>query len=89
MQLGFEMGTSLDGTDYASIARGFGCHGDTVDDATLIPAAIERARASGRPAVIDCPTRFVPHPAASAFGSMNRYGWDALTRTAPSTPAQA
>ena len=82
MQLGFEMGTSLEGTDYAAIARGFGCHGEVVEDAAQIPAAIERARASGLPAVIDCRTRFVPHPASPAFGSMNRYGWDALTRTA-------
>ena len=32
------------------------------------------ALASGLPAVIDCRTRFVPHPAMAAFGSMNRYG---------------
>ena len=29
-------------------------------------------------AVLDCQTRFVPHPATSAFGSMNRYGFEAL-----------
>ncbi len=29
-QFGFEMGTSLDGSDYAEIARGFGCHGEAV-----------------------------------------------------------
>ena len=87
MQLGFELGTSLEGTDYAAIARGFGCHGETVDDATQIAPAIERARASGLPAVIDCRTRFVPHPASPAFGSMNRYGWDALTR-APAAAAK-
>lgn len=84
-QLGFELGTSLEGTDYAAIARGFGCHGETVDDARQIPAAMERARASGLPSVIDCRTRFMPHPASPAFGSMNRYGWDALTRTPPTT----
>ena len=82
MQLGFELGTALEGTDYAAIARGFGCHGEGLDDAAQIPSAIERARASGLPAVIDCRTRFVPHPASPAFGSMNRYGWDALTRAA-------
>ena len=88
MALDFEFGTALDGTDYAAIARGFGCHGERVEDATEIPAAIARARASGLPAVIDCRTRFVPHPAMPAFGSMNRYGWDALTRAeaAPAGP---
>ena len=80
MALGFEFHTSLAGTDYAAIARGFGCHGERVDDASEIPAALERARASGLPAVIDCRTKFLPHPAAPAFGSMNRYSFDALTR---------
>ncbi len=82
MALNFEFGTSLADTDYAAIARGFGCHGEVVEDARDIPAAIERARASGLPAVIDCHTKFLPHPAAPAFGSMNRYGFDALTRAA-------
>ncbi len=83
MALDFEFATSLAGTDYAAIARGFGCHGEVVVDAGEIPAAIERARASGLPAVLDCRTKFLPHPAAPAFGSMNRYGFDALTRSGP------
>jgi hypothetical protein len=45
-----------------------------------LPAAFERAnaaraaRAAGQPAVLDCRTRFVPHPAAPAFGRMNCFG---------------
>lgn len=80
-QLGFELGTALDGTDYAAIARGFGCHGETVEEPSQIASAVQRALDSGLPSVIDCRTRFVPHPAGPAFGSMNRYGWSALTRT--------
>lgn len=72
--LNFEFGTLLDGTDYAAIARGFGCHGEVVHDANDIPAALARARASRLPAALDCRTRFVPHPAMAAFGSMNRFG---------------
>jgi len=79
--LDFELGTSLAGTDYAAIARGFGCHGETVIEPAEIAPAIARALASGLPAVIDARTRFEPHPATPAFGSMNRYGFDALTRT--------
>jgi thiamine pyrophosphate-dependent acetolactate synthase large subunit-like protein len=79
-QLDFEMGTSLEGTDYGSIARGFGCFGETVMRAEDIAPALARALASGLPAVLDCRTRFVPHPASPMFGSMNRYGFDALTR---------
>jgi thiamine pyrophosphate-dependent acetolactate synthase large subunit-like protein len=77
--LDFEFGTGLEDTDYAAIARGFGCHGEVLLDAAAFPAALARARASGLPAVIDARTRFVPHPASPAFGRMNRYGFDALT----------
>lgn len=80
MTHGFEFGTSLQGTDYAAIARGFGCHGEVVTRATDLPDALQRARSSGLPAVLDCRTRFEPHPSMPAFGSMNRYGFEALTR---------
>jgi thiamine pyrophosphate-dependent acetolactate synthase large subunit-like protein len=80
--LDFELGTGLEGTDYAAIARGFGCFGEVVLQAQDIPAALKRALASGLPAVLDCRTRFVPHPAGPGFGSMNRYGFEALTRGA-------
>ena len=81
MQFGFEFGTGLEETDYAAIARGFGCHGEVVTHAREVAPALARAVASGLPAVLDCRTRFLPHPAMAAFGSMNRYGFDALTRT--------
>jgi acetolactate synthase-1/2/3 large subunit len=83
MQFDFELGTSLDETDYAAVARGFGCHGEVVRRAQDVGPAIARAIASGLPAVIDCRTRFLPHPAMPMFGSMNRYGFDALTGPAP------
>jgi acetolactate synthase-1/2/3 large subunit len=79
-QLDFEMGTELEGTDYAAVARGFGCHGENVTTAEEVGPAIRRALASGLPAVLDCRTRFVPHPAGPMFGAMNQYGFDALTR---------
>lgn len=60
--LDFELGTSLGGTDYAAIAKGFGCHGERVDKAQEVGPAIDRAIASGLPAVLDCRTHFVPHP---------------------------
>jgi acetolactate synthase-1/2/3 large subunit len=43
-------------TDLAGIARGFGCHGARVDDPGDFPAALDKARASGLPAVIDVRT---------------------------------
>ncbi len=80
---GFEFGTALEDTDYAAIARGFGCHGEVVVRAQDVAPAIERAIASGLPAVIDCRTKFLPHPVGPLFGSMNKYGFDALTRLFP------
>jgi acetolactate synthase-1/2/3 large subunit len=74
-QFDFEFATGLEGTDYAAIARGFGCFGETVMRPDEVAPAIARAMASGLPAVIDCRTRFVPHPCMPAFGSMNRFGF--------------
>ena len=79
-QLNFELGTSLEGSDYAAIARGFRCHGETVNQVNEFEPALKRSLASGLPAVLDCRTCFVPHPASPMFGSMNRYGFDALTK---------
>jgi acyl-CoA reductase-like NAD-dependent aldehyde dehydrogenase len=77
----FEFGTALEGTDYAAIARGFGCHGETVTRAGDVAGALRRAFDAGLPAVLDCRTKFLPHPAVGAFASMNKYGFAALTRT--------
>ncbi|WP_108016463.1 thiamine pyrophosphate-binding protein [Acidovorax sp. CF316] len=81
MGLGFEMATGLEDTDYAAIARGFGCHGETVTEAQQVAGAMQRALVSGLPAVLDCRTRFVPHPAVGQFASMNKYSFDSLSRT--------
>lgn len=78
-QLDFELGTALAGTDYAAIARGFGCHGETVTQLDDFAGAWRRALQSGLPSVIDCRTEFVAHPNLKAFGRMNAYGFDALT----------
>ena len=74
-QFDFELGTGLEGSDYAGIARGFGCHGERIERVQEAGPAIARALASGLPAVLDCRTRFVPHPCMPGFGSMNRYGF--------------
>jgi thiamine pyrophosphate-dependent acetolactate synthase large subunit-like protein len=75
-QLDFELGTSLAGTDYASIARGFGCLGETVTTPDDVAPALTHALTSGLPSVIDCRTRFVPHPCLPAFERMNQYGFE-------------
>jgi acetolactate synthase-1/2/3 large subunit len=77
-QFDFELGTQLDGTDYAAIGRGFGCFGETVRQPDEFASAFARAVQSGLPSVIDCHTEFVPHPNLKAFGRMNAYSFDAL-----------
>jgi thiamine pyrophosphate-dependent acetolactate synthase large subunit-like protein len=71
-RLGFELGTELAGTDYAAIARGFGAHGERIGSPQEVGPALERALASGGPAVIDARVRFVPHPGMPRFGAMGR-----------------
>lgn len=66
---GFDLGTELSGTDYAAIARAFGCHGERIDRAGEIEPALQRAVQSGLPAVIDARVGFVPHPMLSTFGA--------------------
>ena len=39
--------------DYAAAARAFGAHGETVTDPDQVEPAIQRALASGKPAVLD------------------------------------
>ncbi|HET6506086.1 MAG TPA: thiamine pyrophosphate-binding protein [Baekduia sp.] len=66
---GFELGTDLEGTDHVAIARAFGCHAERIERADEVAPALRRALASGRPAVIDVPTRLVPHPGLPRFGA--------------------
>jgi thiamine pyrophosphate-dependent acetolactate synthase large subunit-like protein len=66
---GFELGTDLGGTDHVAIARAFGCHAERVTSAAEVGPALERALASGRPAVIDVPVRLLPHPGLPRFGA--------------------
>jgi acetolactate synthase-1/2/3 large subunit len=69
---GFEVGTGLEGADYAAVARAFGCHGERVDHVVDVRPALDRALGSGLPAVVDVVTRFVPHPSLPRFAAMGR-----------------
>lgn len=69
---GFELGTDLAGTDYAAIARAFGCHGERVTRREDVRPALDRAVASGLPAVVDAVVRFEPHPGMPRFAAAGR-----------------
>ena len=64
---GFVLGAALEETDYVAIAQAFGCHAERVRRPEDIRPALERAVASGRPAVIDVETFFEPHPSMGDF----------------------
>ncbi|SCB25016.1 thiamine pyrophosphate-binding protein [Rhizobium multihospitium] len=46
-------GTALDNPDFAALARAYGGHGETVKATEEFGPAFERARASGKPAIIE------------------------------------
>ena len=46
-------GTGLKNPDFAAYARAFGGHGELVEETAQFAAAFERARASGKPAIIE------------------------------------
>lgn len=67
---GFALGGDLTGTNYAEIAKGFGCFGEVVTALEDFDAAFGRAVASNLPAVLDVRVGFVPHPQMPAFGKI-------------------
>ena len=50
---GRPIGTSLPETDFAALARSFGAYGERVDTTEAFPAALQRARAAGGPALLE------------------------------------
>ncbi len=50
------VGTTLRHSDYAALARALGAHGERVENADDLPAALQRALQAGVPAVIDVVT---------------------------------
>jgi thiamine pyrophosphate-dependent acetolactate synthase large subunit-like protein len=70
----YSYGVELSETNYADIARGFGCYGERITDIAEIKPALKRALASGLPAVIDVEVRFEPHPAKKYIGAMSSAG---------------
>ena len=56
--------------DFAKCAEGFGCYGEVVVDPNEIIPALERAKNSGKPAVIDVKTSWTIPDATKLLGSM-------------------
>lgn len=49
-------GTDLASPDFAALARAYGGYGETVTDADALPAAFDRAQATGKPAILELKT---------------------------------
>jgi acetolactate synthase-1/2/3 large subunit len=49
------------GINYAKCAEGFGCHGEVIIDPHEIRPALERAKNSGKPSVLDVNVKFETH----------------------------
>jgi len=56
--------------DYARCAEGFGCYGEVVTDPNEIKAAFERAKNSGKPAVLDVKVQYDTPDTTKLMGSM-------------------
>ncbi|MFX1420641.1 MAG: thiamine pyrophosphate-binding protein, partial [Promethearchaeota archaeon] len=56
--------------DYATCAKGFGCYGEVVKESSEIKAALERAKNSGKPAVIDIKIEQSSPETTKLMGSM-------------------
>ncbi len=56
--------------DYGKCAEGFGCYGEKVTDPNEIKPALERAKNSGKPAVIDVKIKYDIPNATKLLGSM-------------------
>lgn len=56
--------------NFAKCAEGFGCYGEVVTDPNEIKPALERAKNSGKPAVIDVKTIWTIPDATKLMGSM-------------------
>ncbi|MBD3212911.1 MAG: thiamine pyrophosphate-binding protein [Candidatus Lokiarchaeota archaeon] len=56
--------------DYAKCAEGFGCYGEVVTEPNEIKPALERAKKSGKPAVLDAKISFEIPDATKLMGSM-------------------
>lgn len=57
-----DIGTRLSQVDFATVAKGFGCYAEDVAELGAIPEALQRAMASGKPALLNIGVDFTPHP---------------------------
>ncbi len=57
-----DFGTKLTKVDFARVAEGFGCYGQSVTSLEALPEAFAKAMNAGKPAVINIGVEYTPHP---------------------------
>lgn len=68
-------GTQLTNVDYAKIAEGFGCFGQSLSSIEALPEAFQRALNAGKPAVINVEVEYTPHPMDFMWPSVILHGF--------------
>ena len=79
--------TDLKNPDFAALARAYGGHGETVETTAEFAPAFERARASGKPAIIE--VKLDPEaitPTTDADGDPRRGVTDRIAPSADTAP---
>ena len=56
--------------NYAKCAEGFGCYGEVITDPNELKPALERAKNSGKPAVLDVKIEFDTPDTTKLMGSV-------------------
>jgi thiamine pyrophosphate-dependent acetolactate synthase large subunit-like protein len=68
-------GTKLTKVDFAKVAEGFGCYGQSITSLEKLPEAFANALTAGKPAVIDVEVEYTPHPMDFMWPSIILHGF--------------
>ncbi len=68
-------GTKLTQVDFAKVAEGFGCYGQSVVSLEALPKAFAKAMNAGKPAVINVAVEYTPHPMDFMWPSIILHGF--------------
>src|SRR3990172_3786142 len=68
-------GTRLTKVDFAKVAEGFGCFGQSVTSLEALPKAFAKALNAGKPCVINVGVEYTPHPMDFMWPSIILHGF--------------
>jgi acetolactate synthase-1/2/3 large subunit len=68
-------GTKLTQVDFAKVAEGFGCYGQSIVSLEALPKAFAKALNAGKPSVINVAVEYTPHPMDFMWPSIILHGF--------------